>query len=83
LAANVRHEQPRPLIAPLPSLILLGRAALVLEGNDALGRAAHVGDDEADADIPPVRARADDLTPGTGRLAADNPTRPSRSSAFR
>jgi hypothetical protein len=24
--------------------------------------------------LPPARARADNLTPGTGRLAADNPT---------
>jgi len=36
------------LIAPLAFLDpLLGGAAL--EGNDVLGRAAHVGDDEADA----------------------------------
>jgi len=24
--------------------------------------------------LPPARTRADNLTPGTGRLAADNPT---------
>jgi hypothetical protein len=48
---------------------LLGGA---VEGNDVLGRTAHVGDDEADARIKL----------GTGRLVADN--RPSsRSSAFR
>jgi hypothetical protein len=63
LAANVRHEQPRPLIAPLPSLILLGGAALVLEGNDALGRAAHIGDDEA-------RLEADNPTRPSSRSSA-------------
>ncbi len=28
--------------------VLLGRAALIVEGDDALGRTAQVGDDEAD-----------------------------------
>ncbi len=44
--------QPRPLDRTLAFLDpLLGGAALVLEGDDALGRAAHVGDDEANARI--------------------------------
>ena len=31
--------------------VLLGRAALVIEGDHALGRAGQIGDDEADARI--------------------------------
>src|SRR5262249_32633090 len=45
-------RQPRPLDRTLAFLDpLLSRAALVVEGDDALGRAAHVGHDEADAGI--------------------------------
>src|SRR5262245_35520897 len=41
-------RQPRPLDRTLAFLDpLLSRAALVVEGDDALGRAAHVGYDEA------------------------------------
>ena len=50
---------------------LLGGAAL--EGNDVLGRTAHVGDDKADARIKL----------GTGRLVADNRPSSRSSSAFR
>jgi len=45
-------RKPRPpdraLAFPYP---LLARAALVVEGDDILGRPRHVGDDEADARI--------------------------------
>ena len=52
MAANVRHDSRVHLIAPLPLLDpLLARPALVVESNDALGRAAHVRHDEADAGI--------------------------------
>ena len=52
MAANVRHDSRVHLIAPVPSLDpLLARAALVVESNDALGRATHVRHDEADARI--------------------------------
>src|SRR5262249_43466370 len=45
-------RQPRPLDRALALLDpLLARAALVVESNDALGRAAHVRHDEADAGI--------------------------------
>ena len=45
-------RQPRPLDRPLAFLDpLLARPALVVESNDALGRAAHVRHDEADAGI--------------------------------
>ena len=50
MAANVRHDSRVHLIAPLALLdALLARPALVVESNDALGRAAHVRHDEADA----------------------------------
>jgi hypothetical protein len=45
-------RESRPVRRLLPLLDpLLGGAALVLEGDDALGRAAHVGDDVANARI--------------------------------
>src|SRR5262249_41468845 len=45
-------RQPRPLDRPFALFDpLLARPALVVEGNDALGRAGHVGDDEPDARI--------------------------------
>src|SRR6516164_9808606 len=45
-------RQPRPLDRPLAFLDpLLARPALVVEGHDALSRAAHVRHDEADAGI--------------------------------
>jgi hypothetical protein len=45
-------RQPRPLDRVLALLDpLLARSALVVEGNDALGRAAQVRHDEADAGI--------------------------------
>jgi hypothetical protein len=48
LAANVRHDSRRALAFLDP---LLACPALVVEVNDALGRAAHVRHDEADARI--------------------------------
>jgi hypothetical protein len=43
-------RQPRPLDrAPAFLDPLLGRAALIVEGDNPLGRAGQVGDDEADA----------------------------------
>ena len=48
MAANVRLDSRLHLIAPLPSLI---HAALVVERDHSLGRAAHVCHDEADARI--------------------------------
>jgi hypothetical protein len=53
LAANVRHGNRVHLIAPLPSLIHCSH------GNDALGRAAHVRHDEADAWIQFARMPLD------------------------
>src|SRR5262249_38500290 len=45
-------RQPRPLDRPLAFLDpLLARPALVVEGHDALSRAAHVRHDEAEAGI--------------------------------
>src|SRR5262249_54914370 len=45
-------RQSRPLYCTFALLgPLLARPALVVESNDALGRAAHVGHDEADAGI--------------------------------
>src|SRR6516162_3301465 len=50
--ANVRYDSRVHLIAPLPSLIHCSHVpSLVVESNDALGRAAHVRHDEADAGI--------------------------------
>jgi hypothetical protein len=47
--ANERHDRC-PLDCALPFFDpLLTRAALVVEGDDILGRHRHVGDDEADA----------------------------------
>src|SRR5262249_2982013 len=46
-------RQPRPLDRALALLDpLLASAALAVESNDALGRAAHVRHDEADAHFP-------------------------------
>src|SRR6266513_586361 len=60
LAAKVRHDSRVHLIAPLPSLMtLLAGAALVVEGDDALGRPRQVGDDEADARVKLARMPLD------------------------
>jgi len=45
-------RQPRPLYRALPLFDpLLSRAALVVEGDDSLGRTSQVRDDEADARV--------------------------------
>jgi hypothetical protein len=60
LAANVRHDNPRPLDRAFAFLDpLLARPALVIEGNHTLGRARQVGDDEADARIKFARMPLD------------------------
>ena len=60
MAANVRHDSRVHLIAPLPSLIhCSARAALVVEGDDPFGRAAHVRHDEADPRIKLARMPLD------------------------
>jgi hypothetical protein len=59
LAASVRHDSRVHLIAPLPSLIQARTSAFVVEGNDALGGAAHVRHDEADARIEFTRMPLD------------------------
>jgi hypothetical protein len=52
LAANVLHDSRVHLIAPLPSLIYCSHVpALIVEGDDPVGRARQVGDDETDARI--------------------------------
>jgi hypothetical protein len=52
LAANVLHDSRVHLIAAFALLDpLLACSALVVEGNDAFGRAAHVHYDESDARI--------------------------------
>ena len=52
MAAKERHDRRVHLIAPLPFFdVLLAGAAVVVEGNDALGRPRQVGDDDADARI--------------------------------
>src|SRR5262245_47615579 len=52
VCGKVPARQPPPLDRALAFLDpLLARPALVVEGNDALGRAAHVRHDEADARI--------------------------------
>jgi hypothetical protein len=54
LAAEVRHDSRVHLIAPFPSLIhcsAVRRAALVVEGHDALGRPRQISHDEPDARI--------------------------------
>jgi hypothetical protein len=52
LAAKVRHDSRVHLIAPLALFDpLLSRAALVVEGDDSLGRTSQVDDDEADAPV--------------------------------
>src|SRR5271170_1155793 len=49
-------RQPRPLDRVLAFLdVLLARAALVVEGDDALGRARQIGDDEPDARVQLAR----------------------------
>ena len=69
-------RQPRPLDRALAFLDpLLARPALVVEGNDALGRAAHVRHDKADARIQFARMPLDlgdhpaRLGPGCGLIA--------------
>ena len=50
LAAKVRGEQRGPFDRAVPFLYpLLHRAALIVEGDDALGRPGQVDHDEADA----------------------------------
>src|SRR5271165_3768200 len=60
LAAKVRHDSRVHLIAFLPSLMyLLAGAALVVEGDDALGRPCQVGDNKADARVQLARMPLD------------------------
>jgi hypothetical protein len=60
LAANEQHDSRVHLIAPLAFLDpLLARPALVVEGDDPLGRARQVGDDEANAGIKLARVPLD------------------------
>jgi hypothetical protein len=60
LAVNVRHDSRVRLIAPLAFLDpLLACAALVVEGDDPLGQARQIGDDEADARIELSRVPLD------------------------
>ena len=67
MAANVRHESRVHLIAAFALLDpLLARLTRVVESNDALGRAAHVRHDEADAGIK---------FSGISRDLGDNPPR--------
>jgi hypothetical protein len=51
LAANVRHDSRVHFRALAFLDPLLARAALIVKGDDILGGARHVGDDEADARI--------------------------------
>lgn len=52
MATKVRHDKPGPFDRVLAFLdILLARAALVIEGDDALRRARQVAHDKADARV--------------------------------
>jgi hypothetical protein len=51
LAANVLHDSRVHLIALAFLDPLFARPALIVEGDDPVGRARQVGDDEADARI--------------------------------
>ena len=52
MSAKERHNSRVHLVAPLPSLIqLFAGSALVVESDDVLDGADHVGHDEADARI--------------------------------
>ena len=68
LAAKVRGERWGPFDCALPFLYpLLHRAALIVEGDDALGRSGQAGHDEADAMPAPRKRSRRAWSPSTSR----------------
>ena len=47
---HARHPGPHNCVLAFPD-VLLGRAALIVEGDDTIGRPGQIGDDEADTRI--------------------------------